>query len=86
MLNKLREKNALLEQKFLEEKDDKNVAIQRVISQLLKDDECFLKISIEKAYTILRELNVKPEMYEQIYFELTKPKNWQKASKSLNYL
>ena len=39
------------------------------------DDDCFLKMSIEHAYAILRELNVKPDMYEQIYLELTKPKN-----------
>ena len=75
MLNKLREKNIELEQKFLNQNDDKNVTIQRVISQLLKDEKCFLKMSIEHAYGILRELNVKPEMYEKIYLELTKPKN-----------
>ena len=76
MLNKLRSKNLELEQKYLSQNDDKNVTLQRVISQLLKDDDCFLKMSIEHAYAVLRELNVKPEMYEQIYLELTKPKNW----------
>lgn len=76
MLNKLREKNKELEQKYLKLDDVKNVTLQRVISQLIKDDECFLKMSIERAYAILRELNVKPEMYEKIYLELTKPKNW----------
>lgn len=75
MLDKLRAKNFELEQKYLSQNDDKNVAIQRVISQLLKDDNCFFKISIERAYALLRELEVKPEMYEKIYLELTKPKN-----------
>lgn len=75
MLNKLRAKNLELEQKFLSQNDHKNVTLQRVISQLLKNNDCFLKMSIEQAYSVLRELNVKPEMYEKIYLELTKPKN-----------
>lgn len=75
MLNKLRAKNLELEQKYLSQKDDRNVTLQRVISQLLKYDDCFLKMSIEHAYSILRELKVKPDMYEQIYLELTKQKN-----------
>ena len=75
MLNKLRAKNKELEQKYLAQDDVKNITLQRVISQLIKDDDCFLKMSIERAYAVLRELNVKPDMYEKIYLELTKPKN-----------
>ena len=75
MLNKLRSKNIELLEKYTSQNDEKNIALQRVISQLLKDDDCFLKMSIEHAYAVLRELNVKPDIYEQIYLELTKPKN-----------
>ncbi|MBQ7885047.1 MAG: hypothetical protein IJ318_03020 [Clostridia bacterium] len=75
MINKLREKNIQLQKKFEQASDSKNVTVQKVISQLLADDDCFFKMSIEHAYAILRELNVKPEKFEKIYLELTKPKN-----------
>ncbi|MBE7075038.1 MAG: hypothetical protein E7376_03575 [Clostridiales bacterium] len=75
MINTLRNKNKELIKKYEKEGDVKNTISQKVIFNLLSHDDCFFKISLEQAYTILKELNVKPEMYEQIYLQLTKPKN-----------
>lgn len=72
MLDKLRELNQKLIKKYEKAKDYKNTTTQKVIAQLLKNDECFLKMSIEHSYTILRELGFKEKDYEKIYLELTK--------------
>lgn len=75
VLDKLRSLNQKLIEKYHKEKDDKNETIQKIISRLLKDEDCFFKVSIEQAFTILRELNIKKEDFEKIYLQLTKPKN-----------
>lgn len=72
MLNKLRELNEKQLNKYEKEGDFKNITAQKVIQQLLKQDDCFFKMSIEQAYTILRELGFDPKDYEKIYLQLTK--------------
>lgn len=73
MLNKLREKNQQLLRDYHQKKDYKNETTQKIIEQLLKQDDCFLKMSIEQAFTIFRELNCKRERFEEIYLQVTKP-------------
>lgn len=75
MLNKLRQKNQELIKQYEQENNQQALMAQKVISQLLKFDDCFMRMSIEHSYALFRELNVKPDMYEKIYLELTKPKN-----------
>ena len=66
MLNKLRRINDLLINKYRTEENFK---------KLLTQNDCFFKMSIEQAFTVLRELDIKKENFENIYLELTKPKN-----------
>lgn len=72
MLNKLRELNEKQLKKYEKEGDFKNITAQKVIQQLLKPDDCFFKMTIEQAYTILHELGFDKKDYEKIYLELTK--------------
>lgn len=73
MLELLRQKNQRLLSKYHENKDYKNETTQKMIEQLLKHDDCFLRMSIEHAFTIFRELNCKRELFEDIYLAVTKP-------------
>ncbi len=75
MLDKLKEKNLELLKKYQQNGDLKNETIQKTIMQLLSYDDCFFKLSIEQAYAVFKELNVKPEEFQKIYLQLTKPKN-----------
>ena len=75
MINRLRKKNQELMQQYHNEKDDKNETIQKIINQIISDNDCFFKMTIEQAYTIFRELKVKENNFKNLYIELTKPKN-----------
>ncbi len=75
MLNKLRKINDLLINKYRTEENFKKLSIQLNIKKLLTQNDCFFKMSIEQAFTVLRELDIKKENFENIYLELTKPKN-----------
>lgn len=72
MLNKLRELNEKQLKKYEKEGDFKNITAQKIIKELLKPEDCFFKMTIEQAYTILRELGFDPKDYEKIYLQLTK--------------
>ena len=75
MINKLRQKNIELFKKYHYENDEENENKQKLIALMLKHDDCFLKISINQAFAIFRELGFKKEDYPNIYLQLTKPKN-----------
>ena len=72
MLNKLRELNEKQLKKYEKEGDFKNITAQKIIKELLKPEDCFFKMTIEQAYTILRELGFDSKDYEKIYLQLTK--------------
>lgn len=66
MMNKLKEiNNKLLE---LEPTNQK----QQIIKKLLQNDDCFLKINIRDAYSILDDLGIPNEKKKEVYFELIK--------------
>lgn len=45
-----------------------------IISEIMEDDNCFFKMNIEYAYSILRDLEIPEEELEYIYFKLIDPK------------
>ena len=60
-VNKLIEKN-----KGSKEKYEK----YKLIKEILNKDDCFLNMSIEYAYAILRDLGVPEEKLKSVYLEL----------------
>lgn len=73
MLEKLKKINISLIEYY--KNDEKNLKIQKTISKILKTEDCFLKMPIEQAFSILRELKIPKQDFEKIYLELTMPKN-----------
>ncbi len=72
MLDKLIEvNNYIIDHTTDEEKKKKHVLIKKI----LDDKGCFLKMSIETSYAILRELGVKEEDLKKIYLMLIEPNN-----------
>lgn len=68
MLNLLREQNKLLIEEYTAAGNTKLVTKHTIIGMMLKDDECFSKIEIEKAYDILKSLRVKD--WKDVYVKL----------------
>lgn len=66
MIEKLREINAkLLEINPTSKK-------QQLVKKLLQNKDCFLKINITDAYSILEDLKIPDENKKEIYLELIK--------------
>lgn len=66
MLEKLREiNNKLLEINPISKK-------QQLIKKLLQNKDCFLKINITDAYSILDDLKIPDEKKKEVYLELIK--------------
>lgn len=72
MLKFLKERNASLIKKY-EGVDKALYNKQKVISQLLMNDNCFFEIPIEISYSILSDLEIEQGDIKKIYLELTKP-------------
>lgn len=70
MLHLLRKQNLIMIEKYEKESNFKKVTKHRIIGELLKDDECFKKLTIEEAGDILKSLNV--NNWEAVYVELLK--------------
>lgn len=49
---------------------------QKIISELLKDDNCFFKIGIEVAYAILRDLGISEGELSVKYMDLIDAKHY----------
>lgn len=47
-----------------------------LISNILKDDQCFFKIDVDTAYNIIRDLGFSHEETKSIYKELISSKNF----------
>ena len=72
MLEKLIEiNNNIINQTNDDEKKRKHLLIKK----MLNDKQCFLKINIETAYALLRELNIPEEDLKNVYLGLIDPIN-----------
>ncbi len=67
MIDELRKinRNLLFSAKTNEEKK-----IQKTIMNILEDNNCFIKMNIEEAYNILRDLKIKEEEIKNTYTQL----------------
>ena len=70
MINELRKKNELLIKKFKLEKNKDLEAKHNVIATLLSNDDCFFKIDINTALSILNDLKYSKEQSIKIYKDL----------------
>lgn len=71
------EKLQILTNKLIQanKNDEKNLQKFKLIEKILSDKHCFLKIDIEYAFAILRDLGIKEENLKNIYKELIDIKN-----------
>lgn len=46
---------------------------QKLIEKILSEKNCFLKMSIEDAYSILRDLKIPEDQIHNVYFNLIDP-------------
>ena len=58
--------------KLIEENKDNKEILEKykLIKEILNKDDCFLNMSIEYAYSILRDLGVSEEKLKSVYLEL----------------
>lgn len=58
--------------KLIEENKDNKEKLKKykLIKEILNKDDCFLNMSIEYAYAILRDLGVAEEKLKSVYLEL----------------
>ena len=68
MIEKLRDINEKLIS--LNKNNEKELKKQILIKKILKENDCFLKMSIEDAYSILRDLKISEENLKKVYLEL----------------
>jgi predicted HTH domain antitoxin len=68
MIEKLRDINEKLIS--LNKNNEKELKKQILIKKILKENDCFLKMSIENAYSILRDLKISEENLKKVYMEL----------------
>lgn len=76
MIKKLRCLNKSLINKY--QKDLELLKKQLLIEKILKDDECFFRIKIETAYSILKDLEIPSTDIDSVYMELIDEKNYKK--------
>ncbi len=70
MLEKLKEINV----KIIEQcSDDEEKSKQLLIQKILDEDNCFMKMNVDVAYALLRELNIDESMLKETYLELINP-------------
>ncbi len=68
MINQLREQNIKLLEKNIKSGNEKSVTMHRIIEQILKEDDCFKQLTVEKAAEILKILQVKD--WKNVYVKL----------------
>ena len=74
MLKKLIEINNSLIASYAS--DERKLERQFVISNLLKNDDCFFELPIEEAFGLLKDLGISD--YEEIYLNLVSYENYNK--------
>ncbi len=73
MIEKLRTLNERLIE--LNMNDKVNLKKYQCIQKILKEDQCFFKMEIEYAYSILRDLGIQEQDLRKVYLELIDIKN-----------
>ena len=68
MIEKLKSINKKLI--YLNKNNDKELKNKLLIKKILEEKDCFLKISIEDAYSILRDLKISEEDLKKVYIKL----------------
>lgn len=71
------EKLKRLNERFMELNidDEINLKKYKCIQKILNEEKCFLKMEIEYAYSILRDLGIQEEDLRKVYLELIDIKN-----------
>lgn len=73
-MNKMLEKLKEINVKIIEQcSDDEEKSKQLLIQKILDEDNCFMKMNVDVAYAILRELNIDESMLKETYLELINP-------------
>ena len=73
MLEKIKKLNEQLIEKY--KNDLQQLEKQLLIKRILSEKNCFFKMNIETAYSILKDLEVKEDCLKEIYCELIDYKN-----------
>lgn len=68
MINKLKKINEKLIN--INQNNDTELKKQMLIKKILEEKDCFLKMDIERAYAILRDLGISEEDLRKVYIEL----------------
>ncbi|MEI3529453.1 MAG: hypothetical protein V8Q75_00065 [Bacilli bacterium] len=71
MIGKIRKLNQQLLQNNVNNPRELNK--QKLIEKILSEKNCFLKMSIEDAYSILRDLKIPEDQIKDVYFNLIDP-------------
>ena len=68
MIEKLKINN----EKYIEEYKENSYELKKyeLIRKILNEKDCFLKMNIEYAYAILRDLKIPEDKIKKVYFEL----------------
>ncbi len=73
-MNKMLEKLKEINVKIIEQcSDDEEKSKQLLIQKILDEDNCFMKMNVDVAYALLRELNIDESMLKETYLELINP-------------
>ena len=73
-MNKMLEKLKQINVKIIEQcSDDEEKSKQLLIQKILDEDNCFMKMNVDVAYALLRELNIDESMLKETYLELINP-------------
>ena len=73
-MNKMLEKLKEINVKIIEQcSDDEEKSKQLLIQKILDEDNCFMKMNVDVAYALLRELNIDESMLKDTYLELINP-------------
>ena len=73
-MNKMLEKLKEINVKIIEQcSDDEEKSKQLLIQKILDQDNCFMKMNVDVAYALLRELNIDESMLKETYLELINP-------------
>lgn len=79
MMEKYRDINNKLINYYENIHDEKNLKKHLIIRDILKNEDCFFKMSIDEAFSILKDLKI--TNVKQEYQQLISPSNYQKLRK-----
>ena len=67
-MNKMLEKLKEINVKIIEQcSDDEEKSKQLLIQKILDEDNCFMKMNVDVAYALLRELNIDESIMKETY-------------------